>query len=358
MSGLWGWVRDSHRTFRQMAQQGDADRAQLVRLYRDILTEPLTILITDPTRAFTMLSQGREIAERIEEPGWMVLLDHWRTRALRSAGQFRLAQEIALSAALYSRKPPFNQFPQRFCIQLEDVVGVSMRIDPEGFEPQINAALEYVEAGTTPGLECSWCLPINRGSFAEYLGQYGAARKYALQALSLSGGIAYREAQVYYHLCFIAAEGDDWQTVRSWAIESEASARRSKHPEYIADALFWQALVARWEGDEQTARRQYREAEAQIRPYPDLAHIGVYQRCRYHEAGGELACAVAIREQQIARIAGQGLFFTECTNRLAHCRLLLRLGQSIEREKETFLQVAQGLRHPESMLQRLERLET
>ncbi len=253
--------------------------------------------------------------------------------------------------------PPFNQFPQRFCIQLEDVVSVSMQIDPEGLEPQINSALEYVEAEITPDLECSWCLPLFRGSFARYCGRYDAAREHALHALSLSGGNGYREAQVYYQLCFIGAQCDDWQTVQSWASEGEAAARRSKRPEFIADSLFWLALVTRWEGDESTARRQYREAETQIRPYSDFAHIGAYQRCRYHEAGGELARAVAVREQEITRIAGQGLFFAECSARLAHCRLLLKLGQGIEREKEAFHRVAQGLRRPESMLQRLEQLE-
>jgi hypothetical protein len=71
-----------------------------------------------------------------------------------------------------------------------------------------------------------------------------------------------------------------------------------------------------------------------------------------------LARAVSIRERQIARIAGQGQFYLECLYRLAHCRLLLKLGRSIEREKEAFHKVAQGLQNPESMLQRLEQLET
>jgi hypothetical protein len=343
MSGNWGWVYESLGAFKQKAQQGDADRAELVRLYRDVLGGPLTILATNPTRAFTMLSQGREIAERLEEPGWIVLLDHWRARALRSAGQYRLAQEIALRAAIYSRKPVFSQFPQRFCIQLEDVVSISMQIDPEGLETQINSALEYVEAEITPDLECIWCLSLFRGSFARYRGQYDTAGEHAQHALSLSGGNGYRDAQSYHQLCVLAARCDDWQTVQSWATEGEAAARRSKQPTFIADALFWQALVARHGGDEHTARRQYREAEAQIRPYPDLVHVGTHQRCRYHEAGGELARAVFLRELQIAHIAGQGQFFTECSYRLDHCRLLLKLGRSIEREKEAFQQVAQGL---------------
>ncbi len=76
MSGLWGWVQDSLDAFKRAAQQGDADRAQLVRLSLDVLSGPLSLLSTDPSRAFILLSQGRVIAERLDEPGWMVLLDH------------------------------------------------------------------------------------------------------------------------------------------------------------------------------------------------------------------------------------------------------------------------------------------
>lgn len=353
MNRVWEWVYGTLPVFQRAAEQGDADRGRLAHLYREVLTEPLTLLQRDPERAYSLLTEGRAIAERIGEHGWVLLFDTWRARALRSMGAYRPARDIAMHAAIYARRPPFNQYPQRFCLHLEGVTGPFLLIDPEGYAEQIRDAFAYVESEITPDLECGWCLLINRSKLAGALEQIEEARAHAVHALSRTEGHGYREASTYHRLCELAARQDDWAAIQGWALEGEEAARRSNRLDLIAAFLAWQALVARRSGAERTARRLFRTAVTQATAIGGIATgqgSHALPACLYYQAGGEFERALAIRERQLALIAGQGLTYAECCYRLKQCMLLEQLHRPREREVTALRRAAGALIHPESFL--------
>lgn len=357
---LWDWVSDTLLNFKRAAERGDADRGQLVRVYEEALMEPLTLLQRDPASAFSRLSEGRAIAERLGESGWVLLLDHWRTRALRADHQPRRALDIAMHATLYARKAPFNQYPQRFCLHLEDVVGPFIMIDPQGHAESIRAAFDYIEAELAPGLECAWCLMKHRASFASSCQREDEAEAYALQALARCEGKGSLEAQVYHQLCDIAADRQDWPAVQVWAMEGEQAARRSQRVAYLAAFLAWQAAAARRTADEGRARQFYRAASAQAEVVGGITPgWGPYALpvCHYYEAGDELHRALAIRERQIELVTNQGLTYSECYYRLEQCRLLAQLGRSIEQAAASLRTTAADLSQPSRFLEPLADLE-
>jgi hypothetical protein len=354
--GVWDWIRE----FRERAwEDGDTQRQELSQL----LQEALEYNETEPDRALALLARGRTVAKTLNEPWWVLLFDHWRLQVLLHFKQdYRDVLDLAVQATVEARKPQYANLPQRVCLH-EDLIWAYVGIDPVGHAGAIQQALDYMAAEVTPEVECRYCVQNCRTEFQTHLGRLDEARHSALHTLSegdadLSRHTAEHHAvSAHCDLCDIAYRRRDWEGLREAALAGEEVARRRDRPRRLAELLAWQAVLARHDGDEDTARRRVRQAAARLgrlKAQPGQAYYDAV--CAYHELGGELEQALEVRGRELNGLLNTGRHHYECRCRLRRCELLARLGRSLEPERTAAREAATKLRDPSRYLAELDRI--
>ncbi|MFO0928288.1 MAG: hypothetical protein U0736_14820 [Gemmataceae bacterium] len=79
--------------------------------------------------------------------------------------------------------------------------------------------------------------------------------------------------------------------------------------------------------------------------------------CAFHEAGGGLERALAVREREREQVRGRGRLAYECECELKRCRLLHRLGRLSAADLAAARTAAGRLRQPAGAQAAIDRLE-
>ena len=91
---VWTWVEDFRRAARAA---GDEGRLRMMSLH----SSAQTCLESDPERALDLLRDARALAVQIDEPWWVLLIDHWRLQVrLHYTFDFREVLDLAVRATL------------------------------------------------------------------------------------------------------------------------------------------------------------------------------------------------------------------------------------------------------------------
>jgi hypothetical protein len=353
--------RDWFGHFEALARvRGDGERLRLVQLAyeADLFRE------TNPDRMLALIDEGRHLARRLDEPWWALFYDDRRAGALmKYKGDALAGLELAVRNALEARKPCYEQFPWRFRVH-DHLVVAYLNTDPAGYAGEIREALDWLGRDVPAEGSPRYLLLARRRWLASELGLAGEAESLARQALELAEDdpdqlIARSHAVFCYsHLCELAWQRRDWEGLAGLAAAGEELARQVGHQLELAEFHMWQALLARRAGDEESARRRWRQATrrvAQLGMPPD--HIYFDAVCAYHEHGGEGPLALAARGRELELLAGKGRWAAEVRCRTERCALLVRLGRPPAAELALARAAAGRLRRPEAALARLARIE-
>jgi hypothetical protein len=252
-------------------------------------------------------------------------------------------------ATLEVRQSHSDAFPQRICLH-EDLINVYQGLDPLGYAPLIENALEYMEKEISPGMSCESCLRSLRADFYrsteypqaaetawEHLSKSGVENRvesYGNACLELCHTLAIVEGfEARGHLAELSAEG--------YEVLSKAKITYSLH-----EALMWQALAARWNGDSNAPRALKRALNSRAK-YGAAARPGYYHAAVfYYEADQNDKKAVQMLDEELQEIEGHSEFWREATRRLKKCELLRSMGLPFESELEKIREVTKNLKDP------------
>jgi hypothetical protein len=353
----WDWF-DEYEWHARLA--GDADRVRLAELHRD----SYRFRECDPDRALGLLLEGRALAERLEEPWWSLYYDQQRVHALLHFKQdYRDVLDLAVRNTLAVRKPAFADFPRRLMIH-GDLVSAYLGIDPAGYADAIRHAFDYLDAQSPPAGDDRYLLLGSQRQFALELGLLDEAHAFSVRSLELAGADA-DAGRARHFLVFtfsglaeIAWRRGDLPALADAAREGEELARRVGHQVELAGFWLWQALLARQAGDERRAEALAAHARRRLTRMamqPDSSYRDA--ECAFHELGGRLDLALAVREDELAGLRDRGRFAAECACRAKRAWLLRRLGRLSTEDLAEARRLAGRLRRPEPAFQALGQIE-
>jgi hypothetical protein len=353
---VWDWI-DEYVMRAEASGDGEHLRLSL------ILDQAEPLRQKSPDAALALYDQGARLAERLNEPWWVMLFRHWRLQTLIFiTHNCAAAVELAARCALEARKPTYARLPQRICLH-EDLITAYVATDPLGYAAMIEDALAYMAKEVQPDLECYLCLQELRTDFEIATGQLDRALACGLQFLERAGASthehnrAHHTALSYAQLCRIAFARGEWTALLDWARAGEEVADPTSIPQTLVETLAWQAVALRHRGEDGPARRAFLRAAAgadRLAGVPCRSYFDAVSA--YHELGGELDAAYRTRGRELAGLTGRGRVSDECHCHLERCRLLKLMEQSLDDELAATREAASKLKDPEPILSNLDRL--
>jgi hypothetical protein len=353
---VWDWISDFEAEARA---GGDEARLRLVRFHREAYAHRHT----EPDRMLALFDEGRRLAAALGEPWWALFFDHWRVETyIYYKDDYRDVIDLAVRATLEVRKPVHEQHPLRFAVWC-NLVAAYLCVDPRGYAPQIQHALDFLAREVPAGGEERYLLLARRHWFAWEMGRIDEARALALEELALADGdpdrhlAAHHEIDTYKTLCRLAHRRGDGADLGACAAAGEERARALDYKYELSLFLLWQALRLRQEGREDEARRLCRQGTARMARLGKAPDDSFYDAlCAFHERGGQPAAALRVRDRELAECQGKGQFAYEVECRLKRCRLLARMGQALADDLAASRAAIARLRAPATYLAELERI--
>lgn len=343
---VWNWI---HAFMKRV--EDDPERQDLYFRFSDALE----CREADPGRTIAMFEEGRHIARDLDEPWWDLFYEHWILQTLLFySHDYTRVVDRAVKATLEMTKPPFRDFPQRVCLH-EDLIYSYVGIDPEGYAPKIEQALEYMKREVHPNLECNHCLLGCRTTFELNREKFDVAQASAERELDLAEQKAsdHYAGEALRTLCQLALHRKDYATMLELAQEGEKRIARLEREGQTAEFLMYQTVG--WTAMEETrnAQRCYGKAIPKIKglavPNEELYETLI----AYQEALGDREKALRFRDRQWQIHGNRGKLLTDVRILRQRCRQLKELGRLAEADVEQAKAAIRKLRHPEPHLQRL-----
>lgn len=348
MDDLWGWVSDAVDHFRETR---DRKRYVMATLYH----QATQFMDKDPAQALDHLRNARQLAQRLNEPWWTMLCDHWLSQTLihrtREIGD---ALEIASEAiAAVESNPVFADFPQRICLH-DDRTSALQMMDPFGYDSEIERDCAYIEREGASLEGCRNCLRSIRIDGLIIKGDLDNAQEQALSALKecRTRTASHYTSQYYVMLCRIAKLRGEWAQLEHWARAGALFFGQMGSDLGNIELLMWHAAALRGNGKSEEAGAAYRKARRIQKKAKYGQAAGYYDALAcYHELGKRLDLALIARGLELKNT--QGAPYLECCCRLERVRLLRALGRSDADERDLLMQAAERLRDPGRMMDRL-----
>jgi len=344
---IWEWIRD----FRHQAEKiGDRDRLRLTEFHPRAY---YTFGEADPDQALALYEQGRNLALRLNEPGWVLFFDDWRVSTLLwFKRDYRNVLDLAVRNALEARRPEHEHVPLRFIVR-RNLICAYQLIDPLGYADRIKAALDELEADFEMVGEEKYLVQDCRMWLDFELGDLDSAQERALRVLTWAEKDAEDFDAAHYAiyactlLCQVAWQRRDDASIRLWAEAGQELITGTDHKMERCEFSLWQALVARREGREKEARSLCRVAQTQAGRLGMPPSRGYFDPlCAYHLAGDQPERALETRRRERALIAGRGQLADECRNQVEICRLLAQMNLPLQAELQRAYECAARLRAP------------
>jgi hypothetical protein len=350
---VWRWFFEYEKA---AAESGDERRQLLSTLF----WEAHQRLRDLPDAALAGFERSQRLALSLKEPWWVLFFEHWKLQCLLHYKQdVTRALPLAVTATMEARKPAYAGCPQRLCIH-DDLIAAYLDLDAPGYAPEVEEALKYMEAEVSEDFECRQCILSRRATLADALDRLDVLEQVATGMLARAQECGDPHHACYGHrwLCYLAYRQGEPEEIALHAGAGLAGRGIVERPVNEAVFLTWQAYLARLEGDQRTARRRLRRAEAVLARTARLPSGGYYTaRCAYHALKGEREEELAVREQELAQLVGKSQHFWEASTRLEQCRLLAELGRPLEEAAAEARRAIGRLRQPAELLARLAEIE-
>jgi hypothetical protein len=161
-------------------------------------------------------------------------------------------------------------------------------------------------------------------------------------------------------LCGLCHKLNDWDDLAHFATEAAALAQQMENRKVeLAEALAWQAVAARRQGDEERARRFYRRATTRMGRLRKPAYEEYFDALSlFHELAGGTARALGVRERELTALQGRGRIAHESKVQLERCRLLGQLGRLAQPDIDAATATARNLRKPATILKEIAQVAT
>ncbi len=351
----WQWFLQ----FEQEALRcGDRDRSRLLQIH----DQGFAYRETNPDQTLALFREGQQLAERLEEPWWVMLFQQWQVHAtIYYKRDFRNLLDQAIHNLLTVQKPAHLAYPQRLHAYT-DLIVIYLRIDPLGYCFEIRSALDELErelSHETPDSHYMWNECRIDLAFAQE--DYARVAELTIAALGEADSDPDQHAARHYmiamheNMCLLEYHRRNWEGLERWAVALESSGRYKGYQYPIALAQMWQALLAEKQGQQTIGSRQQRTALGRNKQLEWPACPGYYHAwCHYHMLRGEFDEALEVRERQFEKNVDKGQLAYECDILIDKCRLLDLIGRLDDENVEAAHRAAQRLRKPEFYIGKIE----
>jgi hypothetical protein len=355
MSSIWEWIAqyEAHALAR-----GNREAVRLARLH----SEAYSHRQDNPQHMLALLREGRELALHLHEPWWVAFFEHWQIETLiYYLDDYRHVLDRVIALTLELQKPVFEAYPLRFGIYC-NLVAAYLCIDPRGYAPAIQQALDYLGSIVPSEGGDRYLLQARRHWFAYELGRYDEAQRLAQEELAMADADSDRhtalhhEVDTYKALCWIAFRQENWDELELYAELGEQRARDIGYRYELALFLMWRALTAQRQGNAARARGFYRTASGIMTRLGQPPGESYYDAiARFQEESGHLEAAWEAREQEWHQIRDKGQLAYEAQVCVKRVRLLRLLNKPIEQETTRARAAIARLRAPQWYLDELDR---
>lgn len=350
-SDIWSWIDNYYRDALFEANQ---QKMRLATLHYDAWRQ----FEHNPDAALAMLDEGLLLADSLSEPWWQIYYTYWRTEAyVFYIGDLNKGLDNAVRTAVEVRKPIYERFPalgRVYRVLLDSYV---FR-DPIGYEDKINETIHTMEHDIPLDLDTRCLLQARRAQMANILENYKDAEQKALVYLNMSEHSAFRMMHAYEILCDLAYRREDYERALEYAFEMDEQSRLARKKSGTVVSYEVRATISRIQNNEDDARKFYRQKLAHEASLGTKRGSFSYDlMCRFHELGGESDKAWQLRERQLEEIVGKGFYHGEAWVRITRCRLLGRMGKSLEDELKSTYAAIENLLKPETFLKKIKRIE-
>lgn len=328
---------------------GDRPRVQLALQ----AVSALETVKSDPRQADALLKIAQDMAEKIQEKCWLVVLAYFRadlhTRRLSDLpGAVRIAAQMVVEA----RKPEYAHCPWHAELVLALLMAY-LYIDPVGYAPQIEDSLRYVEENFELNAERQHEFYMQRTLLEFVRENYEAAKQIALQALAHAGNTRFMLCDVYVMIAEVMYRLKDYQSALMYTQLGIQLDRGIG----LVQFLGYQAVYLLKLGEVEAAEASWRRAQMEAQRLPVEPYFTFYEAISiYHELSGELEEAITACRRLIQATVKTGSIYAECEARNLLCRLLGKAGQPFEQEAEAVRTATRQLVDPRPVLRKLDRV--
>ncbi|RYG72660.1 hypothetical protein EON80_03890 [bacterium] len=336
----WEWIWD----YRMEAQRsGNLDQLRLCQL----AFNAFSVGPDFPEERLAKFEAAHDLAIRLKEAWWTLFCEHWVIETLLyGVHRPNVALDRAVRAVLEARKPIYDAFPQRVHLHL-NLVGAYLKVDPIGYQDKLREAFNYLEPECEASLELRAYFSQLKGDFLDAIGD-PVSIEVAWEYLQRADEVASEHFQ--WDALYMLAETSyrynrplARQNLGEVARLGEEIARREDRTNGVATFIMWQALAARWKGDETGAAQLYRSAmELQAKVPPPRKDIQ-FAAMAFHCEGSEQEEALRICQSSLRVLRAHKLTFAEAQRRLEKCQLLRDMGRDWSAEARRLRRVGDRL---------------
>jgi hypothetical protein len=322
-----------------------------------LLWQAMDIRASDPDEAIRLLTRGKQLAEQNDNKYWMVTFDHWRLQVLLNYKRdFTTANRLAVEAAIEARKPVYQQYSSYICVQ-QDMILVYKGIDPIGYAPEIKEAIDLTLDQTSPGTSCYFCLRRSLADYYTLIGDTEEAKNRLAEYYALTSTNRFYRVQAVTRICVFTFQEQAWSDLRQAAQYGASIATDEDSVDDWLTLKAWEMIAQYHLENKEEASKLYFIIQQKRRGLKMVPGRDYYQAvCAYHEATGDLAAALAARDEQLSHLCNSGQYYWECECQLERIRLLKQMGQPYGDAVNAVYGVAQKLKSHDIMQQRIENI--
>lgn len=328
--------------------EGDSDRLRLVEILESSQNYPTE----QPDSRLTLYRQGRDLAQQLNEPWWVVVFEYWISETLLYYKQDpEEALKVTARMLVETRKPMYAAQPERVGLSLNFIAAYT-RIDPIAHEAHIREAIEAGQSdwhlyegfyevywqlktrfltaiGDPAAVEAAW--EHLRAGF-NHQAHHDPSGHYVIYALAdlLPALWLFEPEQAREHTTDLAQLGETLSPL-------------SENDRLEALFTMWHALGARIAGQEEEAQALYRSAWNKQSALVAPRNVTHWPAIFFHLEAGEVEQAIEEAEQAATIAEEHNLWFEAATVRWKQCQLAAEAGFNSAEFIQKLREVAQKL---------------
>jgi hypothetical protein len=123
------------------AREGDPDRLRMM----ECISRAFELRETDPDGAFAVLTEGQQMARRLNEPWWVLYYESDRIEALiHFKRDYRQVVDMAVQTVLDLNKPGNAAYPGRLNVW-DNLIAAYLGVDADGYAEPIEQAIDTLD---------------------------------------------------------------------------------------------------------------------------------------------------------------------------------------------------------------------